>query len=321
MEISVVIPCYNASNYLGRCLDALKAQTYKDFEVICVDDCSTDETAQLIEDYSRYTSLQLKYVRNEINSGPAASRNKGIQIACGNYVAFCDSDDWYAPDYLAKMIQAAESRNADLVLCGHKLIVEKSKRIMERPLKVTEDELRDKRLLLCLPVDALWALMIRRKMFDDIEIPNIRTNEDMAVIPVLIAKAKSVACVYDCIYNYLVRPGSLSMSPVRSNSGDSLFSYKYIRDVISKEYSAEVEFIGVRNLVYGALLSIFTYGNDKKTAEYILNEFEKDFPEWLNNRHLKLLPLYKRVYVYFAHKRFYFALKALSRLHFYLVSN
>ena len=93
MKVSVIIPCYNAEAYLRRCLNALEQQKYKDFEVICVDDCSSDDTASIINEFIDRGKISLRYFRNSVNSGPALSRNHGIASATGRYICFCDSDD------------------------------------------------------------------------------------------------------------------------------------------------------------------------------------------------------------------------------------
>lgn len=94
-KVSVIIPCYNAAAYIDRCFKALENQTYKDFDVIVVDDCSTDNSIEIIEKYRATSKLTITIMKNDINSGPAASRNKGIRKSTAEYITFCDSDDWY----------------------------------------------------------------------------------------------------------------------------------------------------------------------------------------------------------------------------------
>lgn len=103
--ISVIIPCYNAGEYIEKTLRALEQQTLQDFEVIAVDDCSSDNTAEVIRTIAAGSNLQITLLQNEVNSGPALSRNRAIDASCAEFVCFCDSDDWYEEDYLQLMYE------------------------------------------------------------------------------------------------------------------------------------------------------------------------------------------------------------------------
>ena len=102
-EISVIMPVYNVEKYLRECLDSLLAQTFTDFEAICVNDGSTDGSPAILEEYAAKDN-RIKII-DQPNSGAAKSRNNGMTIACGKYWMFLDSDDWFMPDMLFKLHQ------------------------------------------------------------------------------------------------------------------------------------------------------------------------------------------------------------------------
>ena len=93
-RFSVVIPVYNSYNLLEKCLETLEEQTYKDFEVVIVDDCSTDNSFEKLQNYSQDSKLNFHVFKNDKNSGPGETRNNGIRNATGEYVIFIDSDDY-----------------------------------------------------------------------------------------------------------------------------------------------------------------------------------------------------------------------------------
>ena len=322
MKISVIVPCYNAEQYIPHCLVALSNQTFRDFEVICINDSSTDGTERVIQEFATESSIPIKCITNEVNLGPAMSRNIAIENSHGEYICFCDSDDWYDDDFLNRMVSEAESNDSDIVFCGHKLIVEASGRIIEHPLELDIDVRMDKRKLLVSSVDSLWAMMVRRTIISQVNIPDIRVAEDMAVIPVLISHAERFGVVKDCIYNYLARPGSASMIFKEDADGSipGLISFSFIRCSLPEKYGTEVEFLGARNLIYGALLTIFTHSYNIGRAERILWEFEKVCPNWINNPYLKTLSYAKRVFLICAHNRCFRALRLLSRIHYKIVT-
>lgn len=112
--ISVVIPVYNREKTIQRCLDSVLFQTFSDIEVIVVDDCSTDETANIVLSYS---DERIIYSRLDINSGAAAARNRGVALSRGDYIAFQDSDDLWYPTKLERQIEYIKRYSADICVC------------------------------------------------------------------------------------------------------------------------------------------------------------------------------------------------------------
>lgn len=113
--ISVVVPVYKAENFLSNCIKSILNQTYRDLEVILVDDGSPDSSGQICEEYAEKDG-RIKVIHQK-NAGAAAARNCGLKAATGKYIAFADSDDWIDQDMYEKMVEAAEAQNCDLVVC------------------------------------------------------------------------------------------------------------------------------------------------------------------------------------------------------------
>ena len=116
MKISVIIPCYNAARYLPECLASVSAQTLRDYEVIIIDDGSTDDTARIAESAAEEDG-RIRVIRQK-NAGVSAARNAGLDCAAGEFVTFVDGDDLLAPDALEVMLNAA-SEGVDMVICAH----------------------------------------------------------------------------------------------------------------------------------------------------------------------------------------------------------
>lgn len=112
--VSVIIPIYNAENYLKQCLDSIVGQTLKDIEVICVDDGSTDGSAEILREYQE-KDARITVIRQE-NAGAGAARNKGLDKAKGKYLSFLDADDFFEPDMLEEAYKRAEEDKADYVI-------------------------------------------------------------------------------------------------------------------------------------------------------------------------------------------------------------
>jgi len=124
--VSIIIPTYNRGHLLGRAIQSVLAQTYQDFELIIVDDGSTDETEKLVKSFN---SEMIRYIRHRENKGPSAARNIGIRVAKGDYIAFQDSDDEWMPEKLEKQIRAFETASpaVGIVYTGRYRIINNKK--------------------------------------------------------------------------------------------------------------------------------------------------------------------------------------------------
>lgn len=113
MKVSIIVPCYSVASKLPRCVHNLLAQTFTDWELILIDDGSTDNTWDICNSFTK-NNAHIHAVHKE-NGGVSSARNTGIEIAKGEFITFIDSDDYVKPDYLQKLVEGQE---ADLVLCG-----------------------------------------------------------------------------------------------------------------------------------------------------------------------------------------------------------
>lgn len=111
-QISILVAVYNTAPYLPQCLDSLCGQTLRDIQIICIDDCSTDQSPQILANYAR-RDTRITLLRTPHNSGQAAARNLGLQIATGEFTTFVDSDDWLAPDALEQALETLAQNPAN----------------------------------------------------------------------------------------------------------------------------------------------------------------------------------------------------------------
>lgn len=116
MKLSIIVPVYNVRSFLGECLDSLVNQSLDDYEVILIDDGSSDGSAEIIKDYAERFPEMIRSLRVE-NGGQGRARNFGIEMAKGDYLGFVDSDDWITPDMYEKLYSTAIKENADVVVC------------------------------------------------------------------------------------------------------------------------------------------------------------------------------------------------------------
>lgn len=117
-KVSIIVPVYNSEKYLTQCIDSILNQTYKNIELILVDDCSPDKSFEICNDFAKKDS-RIRYFKKEKNEGVSEARNFGIQKAKGDYVCFVDGDDFVEIDYVKKLLNKAEKDNLDLTFCRY----------------------------------------------------------------------------------------------------------------------------------------------------------------------------------------------------------
>lgn len=308
-KITVVIPCYNASEYLERCIRSFEEQTYKDFSVIFIDDCSTDNTVMKIQELKKTSNLDITLLFNARNSGPAVSRNRGIEYAKSEYITFCDCDDWYEKNFLEEMI-AEMNQGVDIAFCGYRIVNEKGE-IQKRPL-IEKDAYLDSKEVLSLDVDSLCMMMVKASLMKETLLPDIRNGEDVAVVPLLIIKSKKCVVKKECLYNYFRRQGSASQAPSMIVVDSLIESFLYTKSKFPEELKEELEFLGIKNLLYSTMITLFSFDYDVDKVKEIRALFESDFPNWSNNKYYNQLTFYKKAVLFFLKVRCYFGIKILA---------
>lgn len=193
---------YNAQKTINKAIDSVLAQTYKDLELIIVNDSSTDNTDKLI---SQYTDERIKYIKHDINKGCGLARRSGIHAAAGEYITFLDSDDYYAKDYIETLINATNCGKIDIVSSGYTAVKDgKEVRKAPSPREATSDTsslyFYDKSNTL----HFLSVQLLKKSLFDHVEYSDRRFIEDSSTFVKLIYYAKSRKAI-DCAGYYYVQ--------------------------------------------------------------------------------------------------------------------
>lgn len=226
---------YNVERYIGECLDSILAQTFQDYEVILVDDCSTDSTfaiAKII--YLEKFDGRLKLLRMEKNSGGAAlPRNKGLEFSNSEYVYFMDSDDLITPTALEEMYNLAKNYEVDVVYFPKKYMITdtgKNRGVHTVPhfKNLTEPRLEKDNLaerIKSIVAGKFWAppwrKLVQRKLLTEngIYFPNTKTSEDNVWTYILMIYAKKILCAPNVVYFYRTSEGSITRkkkSPIQN---------------------------------------------------------------------------------------------------------
>ena len=256
-KVSIIIPVYGVEKYIERCARSLFEQTLDDIEFIFVDDCTPDRSIEIlrsiIEEY-RLRFAEKKYavriVKMPTNSGLAAVRRQAIQLATGDYIIHCDSDDWVDVTMYEKMYNKAIEEEADMVVCGYRE-TDGLNDIREGTHSFTTKEEYIARMLYMKEAWTVWDKLCRKSLYEGIEYPKYSMGEDMLFTFQFVLKAKNVSIVNEILYNYYFNPASItkvqSDEKRFSNWEQSIYNAArvlayFTRCGLDKTYNRELEF-------------------------------------------------------------------------------
>lgn len=215
IKVSVIIPVYNSEKYLKQCLDSVVNQTLKDIEIIVVNDGSTDNSLKIIQEYSnKYKNIK---VINKQNEGCYKARNVGLENAKGEYVAFCDSDDYIKHNMYEKLYLKANDTNADIVSSNYYILENNNLKVVDfsssiKVLEKTNNKLVGAENIL---LDAvIWSRIFKRQMLIDKGImfhSDIHTADDAFFHALTMLNANKIIYIPDVLYTYRIsRNGSIT---------------------------------------------------------------------------------------------------------------
>lgn len=229
--ISIVIPMYNVENYIERCLYSVLSQKYQNFEVVLIDDGSTDNTMEIVETFFSNHTISHQII-NQKNQGVSTARNKGIDVANGEYICFLDSDDMIRIDFLSKMYEQIIKNNSDVVICEYREIHDNEISSMIEPL--ISDEIHNARVITNIIAlkgflyrrinTGVWSILIKMNILRKYNIrfkEGYRYSEDVHFIYRIFNKASAITILKEQLYLYRIRPTSV-MGKVDASRLDGL---------------------------------------------------------------------------------------------------
>ena len=254
--ISVIVPAFNIAPWLSRSLDSLLAQTHADLEIVVVDDGSSDNTREVLAEYTaKYPNIKAIHKKN---GGVTSARLRGVEEASGAWIAFMDGDDVVEPQMYARMLENAKAYGADISHCGHQIhfpdgrieYVHKSGDIFSQDHFTGLHDLLDNNkvsLSLCMK-------LYRRELFDGIREwmdPSINNNEALRMNYYLFDRAKQSVFEGVCPYHYLLRKGSASYRGITENYiFDPIRVRQMILDRCGEDMKDELRQALLRNLLF-----------------------------------------------------------------------
>jgi len=239
--ISIIMPSYNTEQFIGESIKSVLAQTYTKWELIIVDDCSTDNTDAVV---AAFDDERIKYIKNEKNSGAAISRNRALREAQGKWITFLDSDDLWAPEKLEKQLRFMTENNYSFTYTDYNIQLngEWLPYIYTGPKKVTKHKMKNYCYFSTITV------MYDQEAIGLIQIEPVKKNNDYAMWLRIIEKAPCYRYP-ECLSSYIKHEGSIS-----SGSKFKLIKHHYILwRVAEKKNPVSSVILTLRNLFWGTI--------------------------------------------------------------------
>lgn len=267
MDISIIIPCYNSSTYINKCIRSICNQlTSAEFEIIFVDDCSCDNTTEEIERTLRENNYSGAYriIEHSINKGVAEARITGVKNAVGEYIMFCDSDDWMDSRMCDLMYKKAVQGNCDLIICDYIDVYDTHTSVCS----ACYNSAFLQSLLLCKCTGSLWNKLIKKSilMRDDFIFPTASYCEDYVFSIQLAIYAKSIGYIAQPLYYYVHRKDSIvntkTLGAISKKVQENLENYMLVERILEDNGLSNIyysERIALKMIVKNSLRFYFSY--------------------------------------------------------------
>ena len=284
MTFSIIIPAYNAEAYLKRCLDSILSQNHSDYEVIVIDDGSTDGTSNILGQYP-----QVKVI-SQSNHGMATARNRGLEVAQGEYILFVDSDDRLCPSALATL--APHLGGEDIVGFGTQIYNESTGIYTDNPIQPTAAPMAgwdyfNRHRLEATPVHfvCIWQRAYRRAFLEEKGlrfVDGLKRAEDDLFTTMAMFHAGSVKTIADCLYTYHVRPSSITRTEDPKLSNDA----RRVQRILCETF---IPLQGVdKSIIYQVLASNYINLLSEKGNTLTKTEWEQFRQVSVTSRHRRL---------------------------------
>ena len=300
MKLSVIVPVYNmaADKKLEYCLESLVNQTIEDYEIIAVDDCSTDNSLEILRSYEKKYPEKFKVIASPVNKKQGGAKNLGLEIAKGEWIGFIDSDDWITPDYYEKLLKKAEETGADMVGCDYHLTGEHSMEIGQIVPNNRPEQAgiltKEKHQSLILDGGSLVVKIYKRGIILDYpnRFPEGIFYEDNAISNSWMLRAKHFEYIQEPMYYYYQHNASTVHTITEKRCEDRMQAARIMIEEARQfgfleEYKEEIE-SSFTTLFYVNTLFSYMMGVKKQKFTFIKamgEEMKKTFPDFRKNKY------------------------------------
>ena len=286
--VSIIVPIYNVEAFLDKCISSIIKQTYKNYELILVNDGSTDDSESICENY--LDDARVHYYKKQ-NGGLSDARNYGLSKACGSHVTFVDPDDYLHPEYLQTLVEMFHDDVQVSCICECRVTPNEKKTVNKVCTGGVLDGTEALRSL-CLGEyfgTTAWGKLYDIHMFDDIKFPVGVIHEDIWTIPYVLEKASKVAYNRSPLYFYVQQKDSIMHKPLTEATYNGFGGIDKLVDYVNQKYAVMHDEV-MKNWIcrfFGIIINRLVFEeNYYEKAKELRTKYKKNFEHYYANRHL-----------------------------------
>lgn len=297
IKVSVIVPIYNTEKFLRKCIESILNQTLEEMEIILINDGSTDNSHVICEEYGKKFPQKIRYINNK-NIGCSATRNLGISLAKGEYIAFVDSDDYIDQEMYQEMYEKAKNEGLDIAICGITYIdleAQVSNKIIPNNINNKNDYLCHKNRM-ANPVNKLF----KKNIIKDLTFPqNTHAGEDIVFCYKSILNSKKISHIEKSYYNYIYH-GNNSIFNLEKRLGIFIAFKELYKYLVEKNYTKDKNIMKIfyENFNFYAIRAVFfMLLNSKLVSKKEYKKYNKLFYKELKK--INFIPLKSKILIYY----------------------
>lgn len=320
VKFSIITPVYNSFGLMENYFKSLERQKIDNFEVIIIDDYSTDDSYLKLLEYTQKTKLNLKIIKAEENLGPGNARNIGINRAIGEWITFIDNDDWVEDNFLASILEVIEKEEVDCIVYDYYIKHKDKEPRKEKSLIGQKQEFISKENGIINIKNHTFGKFYKLKNIknNNILFPKIRRCEDVTFTTLAISISEKIYYLEKSLYFYFQRKKSLSNNS-KLDEKDMVIAFSILQERLEEKYPNEIKEKSVKDLLYGGLLMMCKANKKNKDIKEYINRYEKRYQDWEKTEIIKNLGIAKYIFLKLAKYRLILGLKILAYIHSKLI--
>lgn len=314
-KFSIIIPSYNRYMTMKKCLESLEKQTFKDFEVIIVDDCSTDDSFEKLKEYKKESKLNIKLLKNDRNLGAGLARNNGIENADSEFVIFIDSDDYIDNNALQILNEILINNKVDCIMFDYikktpTIEVKRKSLLIEKKSGVI-----NKSDALIYSNNSIWGKVYSLKIIKEynIKFPNLKRNEDLPFNRLVLSFSNSIYYYNKPLYYYVHTKDSLINDSSLISENYAIEGFEILYKDLYEKYPNEIEAIFLKHYLYSTTSTLIYKNRKKEDLIKHIENAEKRFPNLYQNEILKNMNIYQKICMFAIKHRMFWLIKVLLK--------
>ena len=275
--VSIIIPIYNVEKYLEQCIKSLINQTYRNLEIILINDGSTDKSTKICEKYKNQDN-RIVFI-NKKNGGAASAKNEGLKIAKGDYITFVDSDDFIEPDMIEYMVNTIKKYNSDIIQCSFTNLYKNTERFKQD--KIVEQKISSKDFLELFlkkwDSSLFWNKLFKREVIENVFVKEGRCIDDEFFTYKCVINSKSIVTSNKIVYNYRMRKsGVMKSESSQKQILKDRVDYLYERYELVRKIYKDLDKSFLEHLLTYYLIISKDYYVDEKLLDYMKNNLKSE---------------------------------------------